>query len=260
MDRSLYIFCERCPFCSFEDFKIPVPSSYVKKRFFLWMPRKMFGFQFLCDVCKKPLRSKGLYGNVRLVLDGKSYYYLATEYMNCTCGVSFQAWDKRMLDQLPYATKCKFPVALTYKYAVDKLLITILRSRTLGNSTSAFRNNILELHSEEWLQKMTNYLQDCIRHRDGIASMMSSPPTYQPVQEFKAIPTAQWFLSTYARDVMSRMDSLKGTITSAFGEVLKVDSTKKILKKLAGDIRESASWVTNIGNEYGGILQCSDIF
>ena len=32
--------------------------------------------------------------------------------------------------------------------------------------------------------------------------------------------------------------------------VLKIDSTKKILRKLSGDSKASATWVTNVGNEY----------
>ena len=162
-----------------------------------------------------------------------------------------------MLKPLPYAMQCKFPVSLTYKYAVDKSLITMLRSRTLGNKPTAHQANICELHSEKFLRQTTIYLQDCLRHRDGISSIFQGDVQheYEKVKPFKTLPTAQWFLSTYARDVMDRKESLKGTITSVFGEVLKIDSTKKILKKLSGDIRGSANWVTNVGNEYGGILQ-----
>lgn len=45
-------------------------------------------------------------------------------------------------------------------------------------------------------------------------------------------------------------------VTSVFGEILKIDSTNKVLKKLSGDANNSATWVTNMGNEYGAILQC----
>lgn len=48
----------------------------------------------------------------------------------------------------------------------------------------------------------------------------------------------------------------KGNVTSVYGKILKIDSTKKIVKKLAGESKGSAAWATNIGNEYGGILQC----
>ena len=68
-------------------------------------------------------------------------------------------WDNRLLDQLPYAMQCKFPAALTYKYAVDKSLLTLLRSRTLGNSPSAIQASISELYSENWIQRGTMHMQ-----------------------------------------------------------------------------------------------------
>eukprot|EP00111_Clytia_hemisphaerica_P013235 TCONS_00038870-protein len=62
-------------------------------------------------------------------------------------------------------------------------------------------------------------------------------------------------MAAYVRDVWSRDDASKAQITSVFGDILKIDSTKKILKKLAGEARGTATWVTNVSNEYGGVLQ-----
>ncbi|KAK7880865.1 hypothetical protein WMY93_032504 [Mugilogobius chulae] len=47
---------------------------------------------------------------------------------------------------------------------------------------------------------------------------------------------------------------MKGVITSTYGRILKMDSTKKITKKLAGDVGETATWMTNVTNEYGQVL------
>ena len=33
-----------------------------------------------------------------------------------------------------------------------------------------------------------------------------------------------------------------------------IDSTKKVVKKLAGDVENTAAWMTNIGNEKGEVL------
>ena len=46
-------------------------------------------------------------------------------------------------------------------------------------------------------------------------------------------------------------------VTSTFGTILKIDSTKKVCKKLRGSSAGSAGWATNIGNERGEILQCA---
>ena len=58
----------------------------------------------------------------------------------------------------------------------------------------------------------------------------------------------------YARDILSRLPQLHATCTSIFGEVVKIDSTKKVCKKLQGTAAGSASWCTNVGNERGEVL------
>ena len=61
----------------------------------------------------------------------------------------------------------------------------------------------------------------------------------------------RWFLSVYARDILSRLPQLLATCTTIFGTVLKIYSTKKVCKKLQG---MAAGWCTNVGNERGEVL------
>lgn len=53
--------------------------------------------------------------------------------------------------------------------------------------------------------------------------------------------------------VDSRIEDVKAKLTSTFGSVFKVDSTKKLSKKLAGEAARTAQWVTDVGNEYGQV-------
>ena len=53
---------------------------------------------------------------------------------------------------------------------------------------------------------------------------------------------------------MARMDYVKASITSVYGRILKMNSTKKIVRKLAGGSAGTASWATNVGNENGQVL------
>ncbi|XP_057300249.1 uncharacterized protein LOC130630686 [Hydractinia symbiolongicarpus] len=235
----------------------PKPESYFLRRIYLWMPRRMFTFDFKCckESCNRSLKSNGIYNKIRLVLDVTEYYYLATEYLICSCGFTVLAWDNRILNQLPYGIRVKFPALLTYKYACDSKVISLLKSRTLGNSPTALHNTLVELHSESWIRKNVQYLFDCQKHRKRLAFHQNQIPSYDVADSFRVLPQSKWFLAAFARDVWSRMDSVKAAITSVFGVVLKIDSTKKILKKLSGEAKGSASWVTNVGNEYGAILQ-----
>ena len=71
---------------------------------------------------------------------------------------------------------------------------------------------------------------------------------------FVYFDTCSWLMSVYARDILSRLPQLLATCTAIFGSVLKIDSTKKVCKKLQGTTAGSASWCTNVGNERGEVL------
>ena len=58
----------------------------------------------------------------------------------------------------------------------------------------------------------------------------------------------------YIQDVFYRLEEMKASITSVFGRILKIDATKKVVKKLAGGPAKTALWCTNVGNEHGQIL------
>ena len=59
----------------------------------------------------------------------------------------------------------------------------------------------------------------------------------------------------YTRDVWSRLPQLCATATSVYGKILKIDSIRKVSKKLAGAAAGTATtWVTNVGNERGEVL------
>ena len=159
-----------------------------------------------------------------------------------------------MLGQLADGVRVQFPVTLTYRYACDIAIVSLLRARTLGNSPSALCNNLLEVHSEEWLRRQLGYLSDCVRHRAGLVRMGVTPPEYEEVGSFPKFPTAKWFLAVYVRDVWSRLPSLLAALTSTYGKILKVDSTKKVCRKLQGKAANTASWATSVGNERGEVV------
>lgn len=58
----------------------------------------------------------------------------------------------------------------------------------------------------------------------------------------------------YVRDVWSRLPQLLAAATSVYGRILKIDSTKKVCKKLQGTAANTANWTTNIGNERGEVV------
>ena len=246
------------PFVPGPDGKtVPIVAPYFHRRLFLWMPRKMWAFDYKCPICKNAtsLTSKGLYNRVRSVIDLKNRYYLAAEYLECrSCKGTYIAYDSRLQEQLPYALKIRFSIVLTRKFACDQSVVAMMRARTQGNSPTALCNGVRELHTEEWMRNTVAYLSDCDRHKKSREIIKFAPNDYEKPPPFSLPPTPKWFLATYVRDVWSRLEMLKASATSIFGSILKIDSTKKIAKKLQGKSANSASWCTNVGNERGEIL------
>ena len=77
------------------------------------------------------------------------------------------------------------------------------------------------------------------------------------VPAYRRVPSARWLLSVYVADCCTRLAELKGNITSIFGTVLKMDSTKRLVRKLSGSARGTAAWSTNVGNEHGQVRERS---
>jgi len=118
-------------------------------------------------------------------------------------------------------------INLCRRYACDISVATLMRTRGLGNSAGQLRRKLVEEHSQEWMRKVMYYLTDC-------KSMFSSGVVKrQPICDPPAhpeVPSAYWLRSVYCNDIMLRVDAVKAAITSTFGRILKIDSTKKVRK------------------------------
>ena len=99
------------------------------------------------------------------------------------------------------------------------------------------------------------YLEDLKKVKDGVSGSMGKYVP-QPVPPLKQIPLADWFRNKYAKDVLSRLPQIRDQLSSVHGKILKMDSTKAVVKKLGGHAHGTASWATLVGNEHGQVLTC----
>jgi hypothetical protein len=51
---------------------------------------------------------------------------------------------------------------------------------------------------------------------------------FQNPPEMKTVPTYRWIMSVYCKDIVQHIDEVKAKITSVFGKILKLDSTRKV--------------------------------
>ncbi|XP_043078372.1 uncharacterized protein LOC122327230 [Puntigrus tetrazona] len=230
----------------------PTPDRFFTHRLMVWMPYHLWKVTVHCPACNKNLTGYGVHKGARKVLDIDRYYLLVTETLRCTvCSQNYLSTSQTVRDQLDLPHQKMFRLILTRKYACDIRVIRLLRDRTLGNSPARLERQLKENHGEEWLNRLAHYLGECA---DFVDRPSLYPVVCQEPPEPIDIPTSRWLLSVYGRDILSRIEHIKASITSIFGNILKMDSTKKITKKLAGHGRGTALWVTSIGNEVGQIV------
>ncbi|XP_068221711.1 uncharacterized protein [Palaemon carinicauda] len=222
------------------------------------MPRKLWKVRLACpnSFCEgHQLTSAGIYPRVRQVLDIDGYYNLAAEYLECgRCKGKLISWSGAITRQLDVGHRGRFPVLLTYRYACDLRVAILMRQRGLGNSVTQIRKKLVEERTVAWHVRVNSYMTDCVTIMDAAAknSLVVPKPTDPPAMP--ELPRAGWLLKVFSNDVITRLDEVKASITSVFGNILKMDSTKKVVKKLGGHSARTASWATNIGNEYGQVL------
>ncbi|XP_034386340.1 uncharacterized protein LOC117729430 [Cyclopterus lumpus] len=238
------------------------PDLFFACRLFLWMPHRIWHQQLTCPqpLCTGSMTKAGLYRTIRRVLDIDGWYLMATEYLECRrCKKKVGGWSQGIIRQLAPQYSCQFPAVLTYKLSCDLRVVVQLRSRTLGNSASRLYNTLREQHSETWMRRAIQYLGVCEQFLALYSARGQTPP---PPPEMPPVPTPVWLMTVFTYDVLSRLDEYKARITSTFGSILKMDSTKKVTKKLAGAASDTATCVTNVGNEHGqvlmSVLTCSE--
>lgn len=94
------------------------PASFFACRLFLWMPQRLWGVRPACTQpgCNKLLTKAGLYKTIRRVLDIDSWYFMATEYLECSrCQRKVAGWSQEVMQQLGPEHLAQFPAVLTYK-------------------------------------------------------------------------------------------------------------------------------------------------
>ncbi|KAG5834673.1 hypothetical protein ANANG_G00263910 [Anguilla anguilla] len=85
------------------------------------------------------------------------------------------------------------------------------------------------------MRRSMQYLGEC----EHFLATGSERRAFPPPPPMPPVPTPVWLLSVYCFGVWSRLEKVKARVTSTFGSILKMDSTKK---------------ATSVGNKFGQVL------
>ncbi|XP_055362541.1 uncharacterized protein LOC129603723 [Betta splendens] len=162
--------------------------------------------------------------------------------------------DAAILAQLSEAHQAMFPSVLTSKRGVDKNVVRLLRDRTEGNTMIKVWRQIQENHHEEYLHRKDLYttLLMTVAEPGGIVSALRH--RFQAPPPPRELPSAPLLRHAFLLAEANNVQDYRNQILSTFGTVLKMDSTKKVVKKLSGEGHGSAQWFTSIANEFSQIV------
>ncbi|XP_049334412.1 uncharacterized protein LOC125801663 [Astyanax mexicanus] len=253
---------------------VPSPQPFFRNRVFVWRPVGVWRYSLKCprgDECvgrgqNVYLYKSGYHHRVRHICDVSSWYTMVTEVLCCgPCtkaarsgeGSAFGrwlAWDSAIVTQISEAHQAMFPAILTSKRGVDRNVVRLLRDRTEGNTMVKVWRQIQESHVEEHLQRMDLYttLLMTLVEPGGIVSALGH--TFQAPSPQRELPSARLLRHAFLLAEAGNVQDYRSQILSTFGTVLKMDSTKKVVKKLSGEGARSAKWFTSIGNEHSQVV------
>lgn len=95
----------------------------------------------------------------------------------------------------------------------------------MGNGPVRIIGQLKENHTEEWLQRVSRYTSMCVAFLDNPGLL---PLHFQEPPPLVPVPSYKWLLTVYSQDILNRLDHIKASITSTYGSILKMDSTKKV--------------------------------
>ncbi|XP_034065909.1 uncharacterized protein LOC117542365 [Gymnodraco acuticeps] len=253
---------------------LPTPQLFFRSWVFVWRPVGVWRYSLKCprgENCvgsgrNVHLSKSGFHSKVRLICDVSGWYTVITEVLSCgPCTKAARskesvsvgrwlAWDNAILSQLSEAHQAIFPAVLTTMRGVDRNVVHLLRDRTEGNTMEKVWRQVQENHVEEYLHRKDLYttLLMSIAAPGGIVSAMRQ--TFQAPPAQKQLPTARLLRHAFLLAEANNVQDYRSQIFSTFGTVMKMDSTKNMVKKLSGQGRGSAEWFTSIGNKYSQIV------
>lgn len=104
----------------------------------------------------------------------------------------------------------------------------MLQDRTLGNGPFQMMRKVKEAHTTAWLRKVAIYESAVEEFIAASERGLIERPKCEAPPAMHSLPTYRWLLSVCCNDVLERIDEVKAGITSTYGRILKMASTKKV--------------------------------
>lgn len=140
-----------------------------------------------------------------------SFYVIAKSYLCTKCGASNTSSEPNFLASFPIEVSTYFPVHLSKRGALSKLVIDLMLSLDEnGLGPSAFRRTILELHAKRFDELRVQYYGAALSRKEYHEKNPSLLKTDVPIApEFKdiySIPCSNYFRDRFVQVCSSMRD------------------------------------------------------
>ncbi|XP_022097062.1 uncharacterized protein LOC110982732, partial [Acanthaster planci] len=262
---------------------LPSMLSFFTTPVFFWRPVGVLQVKLKCPNAKCPAPpgsylSRSGYGNLARQVCGLRYTYtLLTERLKCSFCMQkrqqttdeqqlqyrWHAYSPSLLANLAPAVRSMFPAILCGKRAVDKNVVTLLSDR-LNSVSMAKVHRMIQQGHDEWYAERRDLYQTLLHQahtagnasgsQQGILQFIKPPGSYTaPIQQ-TPLPSPRVLRRAHLIMEMEKMPMYRASVLSVTGEILCIDGTKQILKKIYGDGRGTMQYVTSVLNEWGQFL------
>lgn len=149
------------------------------------------------------------------------------------------AHSPKILMNLAPAIRSMFPAILCWKRAIDRGVVTLLSDRLNAVSMNKVQRLLQQGHDEWYVQRRDLYqillyeahTAGSSSSQSGILSFVKAPGTYTPPLPQSPLPSARVLRHAHMIMEMERMPVYRAAILSVTGEILCIDSTKKVCMK-----------------------------
>lgn len=139
---------------------------------------------------------------------------------------------------------------LYFSYAIHERVITPMRDPKTGGSAAALRRHVSEAHSNAYYARTGLYLK-------AAEPFFNRGQQPKPRLHMTKVPSDDWFSDLYVMDTTRRLvTEILPALTDVGGHdlIISHDCTKSVMKRLGGDSRGTAAFVSNYGNNFNGQL------
>ncbi|XP_032405903.1 uncharacterized protein LOC116710776 [Xiphophorus hellerii] len=271
---------------------LPSMMSFFTTPVFFWRPVGVMQAKIRCpnSNCPAPpgefLEKKGFGSYARQVCGMTNSYTLLTEKLRCPycekvrrvasephgdtedvggCHEQQYIWlahSPKILMNLAPAVRSMFPAILCGKRAVDKGVVTLLNDRVNSISMSKVQRLLQQGHDEWYVERRDlyqtllyeAYVAGDLSSQKSILPFAKAAGTYTPPPPRTPLPCARVLRRAHMIMEMEKMPVYRASILSVTGEILCIDGTKKVLKKIYGDGQGTMQYVTSVLNQWGQFL------